>query len=178
MRITNYPNLKIDPLKENAGVLLKWVTKRLTMPYWISAGTALGLYRDGDFIKGDTDIDIAMKGYEGVERDVEKCLRKNWFRKGYEIVRTIWDGGRPMQFAFMIDGTIIDVYFHWQDGFGRLENHSESGWTRMRKEICLKPQWIKTKYGRLPIPKEEYFEIRYGKDWRTPQDKKAIFYEI
>ena len=177
LQIKNYPNLKIKPLKEDSWILLKWVAERLTMPYWISAGTALGLYRDDDFIPGDTDIDFAMEGYKGVDSDLKKCLRKSLLKKGYEIVRTIYEDGRPMQIAFMIDGTIIDFYFHWRNG-ENLENHGESGWTRMKADICLKPQFILTKYGRYPIPQREYFKIRYGDDWQTPQDKKPIFYEI
>ena len=79
--------------------------------------------------------------------------------------------------AFMKDGTIIDFYFHWRKG-KEIEGRGESGWTRMEAEICTKPQWIETKYGKLPIPQEKYFEIRYGQDWRIPQNKKPIFYEV
>lgn len=60
LHIINSPELRIEPLKENAGELLKEIVSRLDKPYWISAGTALGLYRDGDLIKGDTDLDFAM----------------------------------------------------------------------------------------------------------------------
>jgi hypothetical protein len=169
LEITN-GNFIIKLLPDYAGKILKDVVKDLKMPYWISAGTALGLYRDGEFIPGDTDLDIAMEYYPGVEKDACRA-------SGGEVIRTIYEDGKPMQVALMRNDVIVDFYFHHRNG-ENIENHGQSGWTRMKAEICLKPQWIKTKYGKLPIPQEEYFEIRYGKDWRTPQDKKAIFYEV
>lgn len=169
--ISNSPELKISPMPENAGEVLKYVVSKLKMPFWISAGTALGLYRDKDFIEGDTDLDIAMEGYKGVDEDVVEAIRG-------DIMRTIYDyQDRPMQLAILKDGVLVDFYFHYKNG-KNLENHGESGWTRMPKDICLKPQMIKTKYGKLPFPQEKYFEIRYGEDWKIPQDKKPKFYEV
>ena len=178
--IKNY-NYTIEPLKADAGKLLKEVVKKLpSLGWWISAGTALGLYRDGDFIKGDTDLDFAMLGYYGIDGYIKRTFKKGLFGGGYRIIREVWDGDKVMQIAFIKNGMIVDFYFHWDmpTAIRTIENHGESGWTRMDADICLNPNWILTKYGKLPIPKEEYFEIRYGKDWRTPQDKKPIFYEI
>lgn len=176
LKITNY-DYKIEPLKENAGKLLEEIADKLGVPYWISAGTALGLYRDGDFIKGDTDLDFAMLGYEGVDEYIREIFEK-YFLGRSKIIRTIHDDEfhkyRPMQIAFIVDGIIVDFYFHWRNG-DLLENHGESGWTRMPKEICLNPLLIITKYGTLPIPREEYYEIRYGKSWRVPSNTKPIF---
>lgn len=161
----------IKPLPEHAGGVFKEVIRSLSLVnYWVSAGTALGLYRDKDFIKGDTDLDIAMEWKLGLERKVCQLV-------GGEVIRTVYEDGKPMQIALIKDHCIVDIYFHHRNG-KNLENHGESGWTRMPKDLCLKPQWIKTKYGKVPIPQEKYFEIRYGKDWEIPQDKKPIFYEV
>ena len=138
--------------------------------YWVSAGTALGLYRDGDYIKGDTDLDIAMVWEPGLERKICDLI-------GGEVIRTAYENGKPMQIAMIKEGVIVDIYFHHRVG-EEIENHSQSGWTRMRANICTDPKWMKTKYGLLPIPKEAYFEIRYGDDWMIPQNKKPKFYEV
>ena len=47
----------------NAEVELKEICEFLEkydIKYWISAGTLLGIYRDNDFLKDDTDIDIEI----------------------------------------------------------------------------------------------------------------------
>lgn len=167
MEIVNYHNLKIEPIYgKHAEELF-----RVDLPYqwWVSAGTALGLYRDGDFIQGDTDIDIAAKGYEGVDKDTTEAL------KGFELCRTIYHEGKPMQLAFIKDGIILDIYFHWQED-NNFVNYGESGKTVIPSRI-YNPIEIETKYGKLPFPNppEEYFKIRYGDDWQTPQNKKPIF---
>jgi hypothetical protein len=35
----------------------------------------------------------------------------------------------------------------------------------------------RTKYGTYPFPSpiKEYLKIRYGKDWRTPSNKKGLY---
>lgn len=139
--------------------------------YWISAGTALGLYRDGDFIKGDTDIDIAMEGHDDIEQEVRSKM------EGYGMVREMYHNGKVMQLAFHKDGVLVDIYFHWPEG-ENLVNHADRGRTIVPAEVYRKTKKIKTKYGILPFPNppEKYFEIRYGKDWKVPQDKKPIFH--
>lgn len=165
----------IKPLNENAGKLLEEVANKFVenevKNWWISAGTALCIYRDGDFSKSDTDLDFAMLGYEGCVEDMKKII-------GGEVIRTVYDElNRPMQIALLKDENIVDIYFHYKNGKD-IENHNQSGWTRMDADICLIPKIIETKYGPLPFPQDEYYEIRYGKDWRTPSNSKAIFYEI
>lgn len=170
LKIINYPELKIKPLKANAVQIMHEALALLDMEYWMSAGTALGLYRDGDFIKGDTDIDIAMKGYDGVDKDILSKL------KDFTIIRSAYWLDMPMQLAFIKDEIIIDIYFHWEEG-DNFVNYNSNGKTIIPKEI-YNPVFLDTKYGKLPFPNtpERYFEIRYGKDWRVPQEKKPIFY--
>lgn len=170
LKITNYPALKIEPLKDNAVQIMNETIALLNMEFWMSAGTALGLYRDGDFIKGDTDIDIAMKGYEGVDKEILSKL------KDYTIVRSAYWEDRPMQLAFIKDEILVDIYFHWEEGENYV-NYNNNGKTTMPKEV-YKPVFLDTKYGKLPFPNtpERYFEIRYGKDWKVPQEKKPFFH--
>lgn len=169
--VTNYPCLKIEPLNEYAVEILNEAIT-LKREFWMSAGTALGLYRDGDFIEGDTDIDIAMKGYDGIDKEILDTFQ------GFELARSAYCQGKPMQLALIKKGVILDIYFHWEEGENYV-NYNDNGKTIMPKEIYT-PVMLDTKYGKLPFPNppERYFEIRYGADWKIPQDKKPIFYEI
>ena len=168
MNVYTSPNLIIEPLKENFGQILKEGTDSLKMPYWISAGTALGLYRDKDYIKGDTDIDVEVMGYVGIGLDIVTNM------KGFELVRSVITDGRPMQLAFQKDRTIFDIYIYWDEG-DDVVNRNDMCTLRLPKKF-LKTETIETKYGKYPFPSpiEEYLVYRYG-DWLTPKQDKGIY---
>ncbi|HCJ66564.1 MAG TPA: hypothetical protein DHV62_04375, partial [Elusimicrobia bacterium] len=67
----------------------------------------MGLYRDGDLIMTDTDIDFAAKGYEGIDKDLLVAM------EGYEYILYRYKK-YPMQMVFKKDDTIIDFYFHYE----------------------------------------------------------------
>ena len=46
---------------ERALLLLDDALRSAGIPYWLSEGTALGMFRDGSIIPGDDDIDIAVR---------------------------------------------------------------------------------------------------------------------
>lgn len=129
--------------------------------WWMSAGTALGLYRDGDFIKEDTDIDIGVLGGEIVEIPTLIEFRQTFWR------------GKIMQQAFKDKNNMILDVFHYYDDVipNKLFAASELGY-------IVKPLFnikeLDTKYGKLPFlnPIEDYLTDRYG-DWETPTGFKG-----
>lgn len=169
MEVKNHKPFSVQPMNlDNAKAVLEKAIKHLKVKFWMSAGTALGLYRDGDFIEGDTDIDIALLGYKGIENDLF-----NW-----DIIRTVYHEGKPQQIAYMEDGVIFDVYIHWAEGDDYV-NYNERGKQKMPKWMYDEQVMIDTKYGQLPFPKDpkKYFKIRYG-DWQVKQNKKANYEKI
>lgn len=172
IKIWNSEKLVIKPLKDDINYIFEDI-KRLKKPFWVSAGTLLGFFRDGDLIEGDTDVDIALEGFDGVENYILETF------KDYEVVRTVHNDDKVMQIALYKNENLLDVYIHWVKG-ENLENIGESGITRMNKNILRNTELFPTKFGFLPFPKqtEKYLKIRYGADWQIKQDKKPIFYEI
>ncbi len=150
---------------------MKNITKRLKgVKWWLSAGTALGFYRDKDFIPNDTDIDIAIEGdWDNDQRSYFAELFKD-----HRLIReAIWDG-HIMQMAYQdTNNCIFDFYFYYPDGKNRI-NHNEMG-TMTKPRYGIKK--LKTKYGSYPFPDpiEDYLLIRYGKDWKIPQQKKGLY---
>ena len=167
MQIWSSEKLKINPLNNNASKVFLDVVKRLSkVKYWVSAGTALGLYRDGDFIKDDTDLDFAFIG----------CEIKDLF-DDYELVRAITYKGRPMQLCYLRDGVLVDFYFHYEED-GKYINYSENGKQVMEMDVYDNLKILKTKYGMLPFPDpEKYLKIRYG-NFRTLSKEKPPFEKI
>jgi hypothetical protein len=147
-------------------------------PVWLSAGTLLGLYRDGDFIPYDTDIDIGYLGDwddppEAV--DIAALLLEN----GFHHIRRMTYEDRVMQLAFVKRLTIFDIYFFYKNKEeGIAINYNDNG--VMRKPLhlvdpCGKIVWRGTFYP-SPAPVEEYLEYRY-KDWKTPTGEKRPWFE-
>ena len=158
-------------LNENAPDVFMDAIPKIKCPFVVSDGTALGLYREGDFIKGDSDIDIAIIFYKGVDQDVKEWLH------GYECFREIWKDGKLSQLAFLKDGVIFDTYYHYKKGKNYTNKNEENQMTIMPCYLYDKPTLFKTKYGVVPMPSdiEEYLVRRYGDDWMIPSKKKVTF---
>lgn len=162
MEVKNHKHFTLKPLdKQKAGEVLQEVVKKLPR-YWVSAGTALGLYRDKDFITGDTDIDVEMFGEDAVDLD-------------YPLIRTVTHEGKIQQRAYMINDTIFDIYFYYKEG-DEYVNYNEQGEMRFPCHYFDTLEMINTKYGTLPFPSpiEDYLKYRYG-DWQTPSNKKGLY---
>jgi phosphorylcholine metabolism protein LicD len=134
--------------------------------YWLSAGTALGLYRDGDFIPSDTDIDIEMwvdDEYKLPERFSRYVVQDS---KGMKGQRAYIDTR---------NNVIFDIYFY--------EKKGDMAVSPLHSRLKFPAKWFEnkkklpTKYGELyfPNPIEEYLEHRYGKLWQTPANKKGLY---
>jgi len=137
---------------------------------FISAGTLLGLYRDGDFIPGDSDIDIDIIGYDGIGEYIFKTLGH------MDLIRTTYHSNRPQQIAFMYRTIIFDVWILWRNGDSVI-NYNDMGVMKKPVSFYDNPSKLETKYGNFlaPGPIDEYLKFRYGPDWKTPKKSKGIY---
>ena len=60
------------------------ICKKFGVRYYFSEGTALGLYRNGDLIEWDDDIDIGMEDKE-YDKFIEKCVPE-MVSRGYYLI--------------------------------------------------------------------------------------------
>lgn len=145
----------------NAGFDLKEAAKAMDgLEWYLSFGTALGMYRDKDFIKGDTDIDISVRGEVDPDMIIDRLHR-------YQLVRSVTLDGDQMQLAFQGDDRfLIDISFFYPNDKGWY-SYCEGG---MWQDKDYKIGELATKYGIFPVltPIEDYLKDRYG-DWQTPK---------
>lgn len=138
------------------------VLDELGVKWWLSAGTMLGLYRDGGFIPHDTDIDVGVLGEPSKEMD------EAFKSAGYLELRFM-----PFQRAFQKDNVVFDIYF-FQQLNDTLICDCDIG--RLIKPASLFDtlgtiEFLGREYP-TPNPVETYLEVRYGKDWKIPKTKK------
>ena len=137
--------------------------------YWLSAGTLLGMYRDGDHIPHDTDIDVGVLYDSNNSFMIPTAMEM----AGFNHIRTALDDNGFMQFAFMHpkENVIFDIFFFHDSGEGQvLFNNSEHG--TMTKPASFIEDMDTLRGYPVPTPVEAYLEMRYGHDWRIPKKSK------
>jgi hypothetical protein len=180
----HYELNSIKELKDcpRAGDVLKLGCKildSLDIKYWISSGTALGFYRDGDFILNDKDIDIGIQeDFHSQHLDELIYNLDDLFLNEFQLIRTQTVDGRPMQRAYIKDDVVFDLYFYYtglRDGY--LININENGTMDKPSYLFYPLKDYQTKYGIFKFPGdiEKYLLVRYGQNWRTPSNKKGLF---
>lgn len=189
------PNGKIDmPTLEECGDLREPFVfaigqlEMLGLEAFVSSGTLLGLFRDGDFIPDDSDIDIDIITTTGEGIALVEELTEAYKETDWKLVRTqTLEYGQhniPMQIAFQTEsGLIIDHYIFYTDVVVGQENEGKGLQCNINEHGIMQYPYFditwqhNDKYGFMPCPHPmvDYFKVRYGDDWMTPQDNKGIF---
>ena len=145
--------------------------------FWCSAGTALGLYRDGKPIEHDTDIDFEVGlNWEANNSQAIIDLMRSFLDNGFATHRIMEYEGKTMQLAFIKDNVVFDIYFMYSGvELHRLVNFNEHGIYDIPFQFIVEL----TEHEDLPFPSpiEEYLEYRYGSDWKTPKGSKGDWSE-
>jgi len=130
--------------------------------WWYSAGTALGLHRDGKVIPHDTDIDVEVFVQYGYEPNNVRKIFKDW-----KLVREMQHENRVMQLCYETpEGFLYDIYFYYRQG-NTLYNWNDLG------KLHLPLRFIQgLDDTHLPNPIEDYLKFRFG-DWKKPVGKNG-----
>ena len=139
---------------------------------WLTDGTLLGLYRDGDFIAHDVDIDLGFP-IEGFDFDLtERFVAAGWSL--HSICGRISAG---LEVSFEKDGTKLDVFVFYREADtvwhgAWLDDRQVKGQRRLIRYVYPRFELERATYlGRdfsVPACQETYVRTKYGDDWRTP----------
>lgn len=136
------------------------------------AGSALGIYRDGDLLAHDKDVDVAMPATVERDRLVRLLTEKNDFKLLQHFGSNNEDLHEySMSFRHTVHGICVDIFFLHPDG----EDHYLTGAAHpvqpilcriSRFDFSVHP-WRDALW---PIPSrtERYLEEVYGSNWRSP----------
>lgn len=152
------------------------VMKKNELDYFVVAGTCLGMIRDGGYIEGDDDIDIAVIYTSQDEiNEIKAILQSNGFeirRENYSKNKSIIKkyGQVPNSIHFFIYNVLIDLlimyevdnkYYladKWKFDCSLFDN---SGFIEYNRMIL-----------RVPRNVEKVLEMMYS-DWKTPTNNHS-----
>lgn len=137
----------------------------LKINYWLTDGTLLGFYREGDFITGDKDVDIGVM-IEDWSEDLIKTFQMN----GLKLLRINGNKAGGLEYTFTRRGVNLDVFF-----FYREKDYVWHATWLGNQMIRYKFPPFKVKEAKflghgfsVPEDTEAYLVLKYGANWRTP----------
>jgi hypothetical protein len=143
---------------------VKGVFESVGCRFFLTSGTALGFYREGNFIPWDDEIDIDVFAEE---------LAPHYFR----IVSSFIDLGFIVRTGPRLENSKMALFYkgmkisiggvYWESENPEYRQGVNYQWPCRFYENATKFSYKGTEY-LLPGPKEEYLTFVYGKNWRTP----------
>jgi|TARA_R100000081_G_scaffold47776_1_gene22794 hypothetical protein len=157
--IPNHPM----PMEHAVDVLFEAdeILKSQKVKYFLSCGTALGLYRDGNFIPWDDEIDVEV--FSEVLCPVLPQLRDEFIKRGF-IARPTYRGNTSKMTTFK-NGIKVAIGAIYSNGAGYRCDLNQ----KFPDKFYNQPEIynFNGRDFRLPGPTDEYLTFYYG-DWRTP----------
>lgn len=172
----------IEPLRDKPAIdilnLSCSLLGSLDVLYWVSYGTCLGIVRDGKLIDHDTDIDIDTVGNHRIED-----IRSIFIDNGFELIRQTIDQETKFEYqnAFIHKETniIVDItFFNTKDNLIFTECEYSKFYTYPIEFLgkIYNHGFMNREETYPMIDTDEYLTYVYGKDWRTPLEKKDVKY--
>lgn len=153
-------------------ITMKKILDGMQIPFFLSVGTCLWLYRDGDWLDDD-DVDIGiMEEYEHkFDAIITIAKSRGWVVKTF--IDEISGKGKMISISSgkQKDG-YVDIAFHYR--------FKDKVWKSLNNGYCI-PEVFDAKLFEnfatitikgidflIPNPTEDYLEEIYGSEWRTP----------
>lgn len=147
------------------------VLNSLGIEFWLTDGTLLGYFREGDIIEHDRDVDLGLM-IECYSDEIIPAFR----RKGFTVKYVLGEKKMGLELSFERDGINVDLFFFYREG-DRLWHGTWQGIDKGRKRNLIKYYYDPFELReiefmgavfKVPANTLEYVEAKYGKDWRTP----------
>lgn len=143
------------------------------IPYFLIQGTALGAYRDQGFTPTERDIDLGIL--------IENFLPAWWRLKndlqeyGFEVTTRDKPFNRVRILVAKRGGVKVDIttYVPWKKTRFCANTDPALDYAVVYHREMIECYDFVSLFGstfRVPQPIEQYLELEYGEDWRTPQD--------
>jgi hypothetical protein len=143
----------------------------LDITCWLTDGTLLGYFREGDIIEHDRDVDLGLR-IEDYSDEIVPEFQKRGFRLEY----VLGERKRGLELSFMRHGVKVDLFFFYPEG-GKLWHGAWLGVDKGRKRKLIKYYYqpfglkeVDFLGGRFNVPADtlKYVVTKYGEGWSRP----------
>lgn len=167
-----YKKTLISPTPLNPAIAAKRLkeVKRIfddqSIVFWLGSGTCLGYIRENRFIPWDDEIDTAsVIGMHGLDEETIYRMGSVFEENGF--YSRISSNPQYMSVAFIKDGIRTDWTCHRIVDGGAIEFPGVKLplhlFTQLKEIEFIGQKFL------VPNPPEEYLELKYGPEWRTPK---------
>lgn len=186
-RISVYRNKKYLEHSEEILTQAKIALESENIFFWLEFGTLLGAYRDNDFIKHDSDIDLGLFLKDYSPR-IDELMKKKGFKKVQEYQL---DGGEyGLEQTYSYKGVYIDLFYFSEINNETLKTHCFANFNEIKaldkkdffyeeKEIAtieiymknngFEKKQFKKQWFNIPNNTKSYLSFHYGEDFMTPK---------
>jgi len=182
--------IEFDSLSEKKAINLLYgvvnILENTSLNFWIEGGTLLGAIRDEKLIPWDHDLDMGIINSNNNEiRNAIKLLKKEFYVsvKSFKKNHRTWILGDyrvikiyPRKLYFFKEKLCLDLFVYYKGNLSSVNNevYKYVVWDRNgyhKKEYLEKLDKIIFYGKQINIPKNAkgFLEVKYGKDWETPQ---------
>ena len=150
---------------------IKKALDELGVPFMIAAGTLLGIYRDGELLPHDKDIDLAIP-WSVPRTELINAVQRYGFACHYSQDDIAGEKGKyNISLVHVATGSTIDFFFIKPEGdviVGGIYKNGKILHTRRTNRGRCQIEYAGQKWQTFGEP-DLFLEEIYGKDWRTPQ---------
>jgi hypothetical protein len=186
-KLINATEEELDLHREKLVFQLQTVTEileRHDINYFIAYGTLLGLYRDGELLRYDNDVDICINAatltlafVEEIKPILQYQMPEMFF--SYEEIVSALKGEKQFDLKCLrvsakdktkrLNGISTDLYMFYNYGGDMYSAYCKTCYTRIRVK-SFNTVLLETKYGTFRVPKDinQFFVDEYGLSWRCP----------
>jgi len=146
------------------------ILKNNNVDHWLTCGTLLGYYRDGDFIGHDKDTDLGLT----LDNFTPSVLNEI-IKKGFKLGKPFGDMVESFELTFNRNGVKTDFFFFFDKGEGKI-GHSVFLTTGLEYNRL---DYIYSKFNLkvvnflnhdfyVPYDTLKFIETQYGMQWDIP----------
>ena len=143
----------------------------LNITFWLTDGTLLGYYRDGEIIEHDIDADLGLY-IDDYSDDIIPAFR----RAGFDVKYVLGEKKQGLEVSFVREGVRVDLFFFYREG-GRVWHGAWEGIDKGRKRNLIKyyydpfdlkeVEFLGSRFN-IPADTQKYVQTKYGEGWGTP----------
>jgi hypothetical protein len=143
----------------------------LNIRFWLTDGTLLGYFREGDIIGHDRDIDLGLM-IDAYSDEIVPAFR----RQGFDVKYVLGEKKLGLELSFIRERVNVDLFFFYREG-SRLWHGCWEGIDKGRKRNLIKYYYEPFELKEIeffgasfnvPADTLKYVETKYGEGWQTP----------